>query len=326
MRVLVTGGLGYIGAHAVKMLHQNGYDVIVLDNLSNGHRDFHKWGELVEGDTRDEKLLDDILKEKKIAAIMHFAAFALVSESVENPNLYYENNVCGTLSLVKSAIRNGVDKFIFSSTCAVYGTPEEVPVSENHPKNPVSPYGRTKLAVEWILEDASNAYDFRYVSLRYFNAAGADPDAEIGEDHSPETHLIPLALDTALGRRKHLYIYGTDYNTPDGTAIRDYIHVLDLADAHIKALEYLNDGGRSDVFNLGIGKGYSVKEVVETVKKITGVDFKVIETDRRKGDAEKIFANPEKAMKTLNWKPKYDLEYIVKTAWNWHRKRFGGGK
>ena len=271
--ILVTGGAGYIGAHACKALARAGYTPITYDNMVYGHAAAVKWGPLEEGDITDYARLEAVMRKYNPKAVMHFAAYAYVGESVEKPSKYYRNNVAGTLTLLESMRSCGIDKIIFSSTCATYGMPEQIPIPEDHPQNPINPYGRSKLMIEWILKDFAAAYDMRYVSLRYFNAAGADPDAEIGEDHDPETHLIPLVLDVASGKRDHIEIFGTDYDTPDGTCIRDYIHVTDLADAHLLALEYLMNGGKSDVFNLGNGNGFSVREVIAAALKITGCDI-----------------------------------------------------
>jgi len=324
LKILITGGAGYIGSHVVKALNEKGFEVVVYDNLSKGHKEAVLTGELIIGDLEDEKLLSRVFENNKIDAVMHFAAFIEVGESVKNPLKYYRNNTENTIKLLKVMEKFGVNKFIFSSTAAVYGNPQTVPIPETEPIKPINPYGQSKAFVEKILKDISKTKDFKYVSLRYFNAAGADPSGRIGESHNPETHLIPLILKTAKGERKSIKIFGTDYPTPDGTAIRDYIHVDDLAEAHILALEYLIDGGESDVFNLGYGHGYSVKEVVETAKKITGIDFPVEETDRRPGDPAVLVADSSKLKQKLGWKPKYDdLEYIIKTAWNWElNKRF----
>lgn len=319
--VLVTGGAGYIGAHTCKALFKEGYTPISYDNLVYGHRRFVKWGKLEEGDICDRRRLEQVMRQYNPMAILHFAAFAYVGESVENPAIYYHNNVTGTLNILESMKNCGVDKIIFSSTCATYGMPEQIPIAEDHPQNPINPYGRTKLIIEWILEDYAKAYDVKYVSLRYFNAAGADPDTEIGEDHNPETHLIPLVLDAASGKRKYLEIFGTDYDTRDGTCIRDYIHVSDLADAHVLSLAYLNDGGPSDVFNLGNGDGFSVKEVIEKAVQITGRKIPWLESERRPGDPSILIGSSEKIRKALKWSPVYNsLDTILKTAWHWHRK------
>ena len=282
--VLVTGGAGYIGAHACKALAKAGYTPVTYDNLVYGHPKAVRWGPLEKGDIGDRKQLEMVMKKYNPSAVMHFAAYAYVGESVMNPKIYYRNNVAGTLSLLESMISCNIDKIIFSSTCATYGMPDQIPIDEDHRQHPINPYGRSKLMIEWILQDFAAAYDLKFVSLRYFNAAGADPDAEIGEDHDPETHLIPLVLEAASGRRNQLEIFGTDYDTYDGTCIRDYIHVSDLADAHLLALEYLNSDGLSDVFNLGNGNGFSVREVIAAAMRITGCDIPCREADRRPGD------------------------------------------
>ncbi|WP_297455326.1 UDP-glucose 4-epimerase GalE [Persephonella sp.] len=318
MRILVTGGAGYIGSHVVKQLGEKGYDVLTIDNLSTGHKEAVLYGKLEVLDLSDKEKLKEVIKNFSPDAVMHFAASIEVAESVKNPLKYYRNNTANTLNLLEVLQEFGINKFIFSSTAAVYGEPENAPIKETEPLNPINPYGKSKAFVEHILKDMSNAYGFRYVSLRYFNVAGADPEGRIGESHNPETHLIPLILKTAKGERKSIKIFGTDYPTPDGTAIRDYIHVEDLANAHIVALEYLLNGGESDVFNCGYGHGYSVREVVETAKKVTGIDFPVEETDRRPGDPAVLVADNSKLVNKLDWKPKYDdIEYIIKTAWNW---------
>lgn len=316
----MAGGAGYIGSHVCKMLYEKGYEVIVYDNLSHGFKNFVKWGEFVPGDISDEKLLDNIFKNYEIDAVMHFCAYIEVGESVIDPQKYYINNVESTLILLKTMLKNGIKKFIFSSTAAVYGLPEKIPIKEDDPKQPINPYGKSKWMIEQILEDYDKAYGLRSIRFRYFNAAGADESGEIGEAHKPETHLIPLIFDAALGVRENIKIFGTDYDTRDGTCIRDFIHVNDLADAHIKGLEYLLSGEGTNYFNLGSGEGYSVKEVIEKVKEITKRDFEVIETDRRPGDPPYLIADSEKASKVLGWKPKYDLNMIIETAWNWHKK------
>lgn len=319
--VLVTGGAGYIGAHACKALSRAGYTPIAYDNLVYGHRSAVKWGPLEEGDISDRRRLETVMREYKPGAIMHFAAYAYVGESVEKPSKYYCNNVAGTLMLLETMRSCGIDKMIFSSTCATYGMPEQIPIPEDHPQNPINPYGRSKLMVEWMLKDFAAAYNIKYVSLRYFNAAGADPGAEIGEDHDPETHLIPLVLDAASGKRAQIEIFGTDYETPDGTCIRDYIHVTDLADAHLLALEYLISGGNSDVLNLGNGNGFSVREVIAAALKITGCDIPYLESDRRPGDPPVLIGSSNRIKKKLGWRPLYDsLGAIIETAWRWHQK------
>ena len=325
--ILVTGGAGYIGSHAVKALQSAGYGVVVLDNLVYGHRDIAEEVlkvELVVGDTCDRALLDRVFSTYDIAAVMHFSAYAYVGESVTNPAKYYRNNVIGTISLLEAMIAASVNKFVFSSTCATYGVPNSVPIAEDHPQNPINPYGATKLMVERILADFDAAYDFKSVCFRYFNAAGADPSGLLGEDHDPETHLIPLVLMVALGKRESISIFGTDYPTPDGTCIRDYIHVSDLADAHILGLEYLLQGGKTDAFNLGNGLGFSVKEVIDAAREITGREIKVEVSDRRPGDPPSLVGSSDKAGKILGWQPQYpDIKDILSHAWNWHQKRHG---
>ena len=319
--ILIVGGAGYIGAHINKILNKNGYETLVFDNLSYGHEEFVKWGAFENGDLGNIEDIRRIFRNYPITAVLHFAAFTYVGESVEDPQKYYRNNVCNTLNLLQVMLEFGIKRIVFSSTCATYGNPVEIPITENHIQNPISPYGRGKLMVENILSDYSEAYNLKYVSLRYFNAAGADPDTEIGEEHNPETHLIPLVLDAASGKRKNINIFGTDYSTEDGTCIRDYIHVTDLADAHLKALKYLEKGGSSDYFNLGNGSGFSVKEVIEEAKKITGKEIVAVETERRAGDPPILVGSSEKIRSVLNWEPKYsDLSVIIETAWKWHEK------
>lgn len=318
--ILIVGGAGYIGSHLNKEISKKGYETVVFDNLSYGHEDFVKWGTFERGDLGNIEDIRKVFKKYPIEAVMHFAAFTYVGESVEDPQKYYMNNVKNTLNLLKVILEENVKFFVFSSTCATYGNPVEIPITENHPQNPINPYGRGKLIVEQVLKDYSDAYGLKYASLRYFNAAGADPDCEIGEMHDPETHLIPLILDAASKKREDIKIFGTDYDTPDGTCIRDYIHVTDLADAHILALEYLKNSGSSDFFNLGNGNGFSVKEVIETARKITGKEIKEVEVERRHGDPPILIGSSKKAMKILKWKPKYhDLSKIVETAWKWHQ-------
>lgn len=323
--ILVTGGAGYIGSHAVLSLQQAGYQVVVLDNLVYGHRDIVEQVlqvELVVGDTNDRALLDRLFAEHEIAAVMHFAAYTYVGESVTQPEKYYRNNVVGTLTLLEAMVAASVKQFVFSSTCATYGIPTIVPIPEDHSQNPINPYGMTKLVVEKILADFDQAYDFKSVSFRYFNAAGADPHGRLGEDHQPETHLIPLVLMAALGQRESITIFGTDYPTADGTCIRDYIHVTDLAQAHVLGLEYLLKGGQSNAFNLGNGSGFSVKEVIETARQVTGKDIVAIEHDRRPGDPPALVGSGEKARTMLGWSPEYaDLHKILTHAWQWHQKR-----
>jgi len=318
--ILIVGGAGYIGSHINKELSKKGEKTLILDSLIYGHKEAVKWGEFIEADLADNEAIRNIFKNYDIKAIMHFAAFAYVGESVTNPQKYYHNNVINTINLLDTMIEFGVKNFIFSSTCATYGNPIEIPITETHPQDPINPYGQSKLMVEKILKDYSHAYDFNFVALRYFNAAGADVDGEIGENHDPETHLIPLVLDVAIGKRADIKIFGEDYDTKDGTAVRDYIHVTDLADAHILALEYLEKGGESTVFNLGNGEGYSVLEVIECAREVTGVDIKAIKEPRREGDPAILIGGAKKATEVLGWKPKYaKLEDIISTAWNWHK-------
>ena len=322
--ILVTGGAGYIGSHAVLALQRAGYEAIVLDNLSSGHRELLEplQVELIVGDTIDRPLLDQIFQTREIAAVMHFAADIAVGESVTDPAKYYRNNVAATLSLLEAMVAASIKAFVFSSSCALYGVPKFVPLTEDHPFDPISPYATTKWMVEKILNDFDVAYDFRSVAFRYFNASGADPEGLLGEDHAPETHLIPLVLLTALGQRDSIAILGTDYPTPDGTCIRDYIHVSDLAQAHVLGLRYLLDGGNSDVFNLGNGSGFSVREVIETARKITGKEINVVERDRRPGDPPILVGSSEKAQRVLGWQPQFAaLETILNHAWQWHQKR-----
>jgi len=325
--ILVTGGAGYIGSHAVLALQRAGYQVVILDNLVYGHRDIVENAlkvELVVGDTGDRALLDHLFSKYNIAAVMHFAAYAYVGESVTDPGKYYRNNVVGTLTLLEAMVAAGVKQFVFSSTCATYGVPQTIPIPEEHPQNPINPYGASKLMVERILADFDVAYHLKSVIFRYFNAAGADPSGLLGEDHNPETHLLPLVLMTALGKRESVSIFGTDYPTPDGTCIRDYIHVCDLADAHVLGLEYLLKGGDSNIFNLGNGSGFSVREAIETAKEVTGKEIKAIECDRRPGDPPMLVGSSEKARTTLGWQPQYlDLKAIITHAWKWHQKRHG---
>ncbi len=319
--ILVTGGAGYIGSHTCKWLANSGYQPIVYDNLVYGHREAVKWGEFVEGDLLDKHLLRQTIQKFDIQAVIHFAAYSHVGESMTKPDKYFANNVGGTLSLLDVLKEQEVNNLIFSSTCATYGMPDYMPLDEKHAQNPVNPYGESKLFIEKALRWYQNAYGLKFVGLRYFNAAGADPDLEIGEDHTPETHLIPLILQSLLGQRSHIDIYGTDYPTPDGTAIRDYIHVLDLADAHLRALQYLQKGGESTFLNLGVGVGYSVKEVIQAVEKNTGLNVIAKEIDRRAGDPPVLIAKADKAHELLNWQPQYsDIDFIVKTAWGWAKK------
>jgi UDP-glucose 4-epimerase len=325
--ILVTGGAGYIGSHAVWALQQAGYKVLILDNLVYGHKDLVEnvlKTDLIVGSTLDKGLLTSIFAEHDISAVMHFSAYAYVGESVTNPSKYYENNVMGTLSLLDAMVAAEVKNLVFSSTCATYGVPQELPIPENHPQNPINPYGATKLMVERILTDYDKAYDLRSVCFRYFNAAGAHPDGLLGEDHNPETHLIPLVLQTALGQRDAISIFGTDYPTADGTCVRDYIHVSDLADAHILGLGYLLNGGESAKFNLGNGSGFSVREVIDAAQRITGKTIPVIEAERRPGDPPALVGGSQRARQRLGWDPQYsDLDSILSHAWQWHLNRHG---
>ena len=325
--ILVTGGAGYIGSHAASALKKAGYEVIILDNLSYGHQEIVDdvlQVKLIVGDTSDRAVLDRLFTTHKIDAVMHFAAYIAVGESVKEPGKYYRNNVASTLNLLEAMLAHGINKIVFSSTCAVYGMPKEVPMTEDHPHSPLSPYAASKDMVEQILRDFDTAFDLKSVAFRYFNACGADPSGSLGEDHYPETHLIPLALLTALKKRESLYIFGTDYDTPDGTCVRDYIHVNDLADAHVLGLEYLLSGGESDVFNLGNGNGFSVREVIETAREVTGLEIPAIESDRRAGDAPILVGSSKKVKDKLGWDPKYaDLKKIINHAWQWHQTRHG---
>lgn len=325
--VLVTGGAGYIGSHAVLALQQAGYEVLVLDNLSNGHRELVEQGlkvKLIVGDISDRPLLDQLFSEYPIASVMHFAAFIAVGESVADPGKYYRNNVAGTLTLLEAMVAASIKHLVFSSTCALYGTPQFVPITEDHPQAPMSPYATSKQMVEQMLADFDQAYGLKSVRFRYFNAAGADPGGLLGEDHAPETHLIPLVLLAALGKLESISILGTDYPTDDGTCVRDYIHVSDLAQAHVLGLKYLQSGGNSDVFNLGNGSGFSVREVIEAARQVTQREIKVVERDRRPGDPPILVGSSDKARKVLGWQPQYaDLNQILTHAWSWHQKRHG---
>jgi UDP-glucose 4-epimerase len=318
VNVLVAGGAGYIGAHTCLDLHNKGFKPVVFDNLSNGHREFVKWGPLEVGDIRDRRKLDEVFKKYKPEAIMHFAAAIEVGESTRDPGEYYENNVAGTITLLRAAQAAGIDNIVFSSTCATYGVPLSLPISESHIQAPINPYGRSKLIVEQILRDLDTYQDFRSCVLRYFNAAGADPEGRIGEWHSPETHAIPIAIEAALGRRPHFQVLGTDYETRDGSCVRDFVHVLDLADAHSRAVEHLLNKGKSFALNLGTGHGTTVKELVETVRHVVGRDFKVEYGPRRKGDSPVLVADNALAKRTIGWSPRHNLQSIIGTAWNWH--------
>lgn len=320
MAILVCGGAGYIGSHVNKQLNKEGYDTIVFDNLIYGHRKAVKWGTFVKGDLADMDAIEAVFEGYRIDAVFHFAAYAYVGESVKQPEKYYYNNVVNTLNLLKVMRKHGCDKIIFSSTCAIYGEPEHVPITEDMMQNPINPYGATKLMVEGIFKDYRKAYGLKFVALRYFNAAGADPDGEIGESHNPETHLIPLILDAASGKREDVKVFGMDYDTPDGSCIRDYIHVADLADAHLLAFHHLEEGNSGGFFNLGNMVGTSVLEVIESVRRVTGREFEVTFTGRRPGDPAKLVGSSGKAWRVLGWKPMYgDIDTIVAHAWRWHQ-------
>ena len=326
MRILVLGGAGYIGSHTALELVKAGNEVVIADNLVTGYRKAIPEGaKFYEGDLRDSDFLDNLFHQEKIDAVIHFAAYSLVGESVTNPLKYYDNNLYGTKVLLEAMVKNNVGKIVFSSTAATYGEPENIPILENDRTCPTNPYGETKLAMEKMFKWTAEAHGLRYVSLRYFNACGADESGTIGEAHNPESHLIPLILQVPNGKRETISIYGTDYDTPDGTCIRDYIHVTDLAQAHILAVQYLNNGGESDIFNLGNGVGYSVREVIETARKVTGHPIPATETSRRAGDPARLVASSEKAKKILGWKPVHDsLEEIIASAWNWHKNHPNG--
>ncbi len=318
MKILIVGGAGYIGSHMVKLLATAGHEVVTLDNLSYGYRDAVKYGEFVQGDLGDDKILDSIFSDGSIDAVMHFAGFIQVGESMTKPSMYYQNNVANTLILLDAMLRHQVKNFIFSSTAAIFGEPDYTPIDEKHNKQPINPYGHSKLMIEQVLDDYDEAYSLRSTCLRYFNAAGADPDGELGERHIPETHLIPLILQAASGRRDDIKIFGDDYATDDGTCVRDYIHINDLCDAHLLALELMMKNNKSARFNLGNGKGFSVKQVIDVAKQVSGKDFKVTMEPRRAGDPAVLVADANLATQTLNWQPKFaQLEDIVRTAWNW---------
>lgn len=320
MKVLVTGGAGYIGAHTCKYLHQKGLEVVVLDNLSSGHRDFVRWGPLEEGSTGDVAFVRSVLRRHKPDGVIHFAASSLVAESVARPDLYWMNNVVGSLGLLQALVAEGVTPIIFSSTAAVYGTSSMKPISESNAAAPQNPYGTTKHTIERMLSEFEVAYGLRWAALRYFNAAGADFESEIGEDHSPETHLIPNALAALDSNSARLKIFGTDYDTPDGTCIRDYIHVVDLADAHYRALLHLLEGGSCGIFNLGSGVGFSVRQIADAVENVTGRPLIVEHSDRRAGDPPVLIAEIEKARKVLGWAPRHSTpEVMIRTAWDWHQ-------
>jgi UDP-arabinose 4-epimerase len=322
--VLVTGGAGFVGSHACKALSRHGFTPVVYDNLSHGHEDAVRWGPLERGDLLDRTRLGEVIAAHNPAAIMHFAAFIAVGESVTDPGKYYRNNVAGSLSLMEATRDHGIKAFVFSSTAAVYGLPEVVPIPEGAPKLPINPYGHSKWMVECMLRDFGEAHGLKSMALRYFNAAGADPDGETGERHDPETHLIPLALDAAAGDGKPLTVFGEDYDTPDGTCIRDYIHVADLAEAHVAALQALLDGAGSNAYNLGTGNGFTVRQVIDTVEKVTGRAVPHSIGPRRAGDPASLVADPSAANRDLGWRPLMsDLDSIVATAWAWHQKVHG---
>lgn len=326
MAILVLGGAGYIGSHTALELVKAGNEVVIADNLVTGYRKAIPEGaKFYEGDLRDSDFLDNLFHQEKIDAVIHFAAYSLVGESVTNPLKYYDNNLYGTKVLLEAMVKNNVGKIVFSSTAATYGEPENIPILESDRTCPTNPYGETKLAMEKMFKWTAEAHGLRYVSLRYFNACGADESGTIGEAHNPESHLIPLILQVPNGKRETISIYGTDYDTPDGTCIRDYIHVTDLAQAHILAVKYLANGGKSDIFNLGNGVGYSVREVIETARKVTGHPIPATESSRRAGDPARLVASSEKAKKILVWKPVHDsLEEIIASAWNWHKNHPNG--
>lgn len=316
--ILVVGGAGYIGSHSCLDLHNKGFTPVVFDNLTNGHAEFVRWGPFEHGDINDRSRLDEVFLKHKPAAVIHFAGLIEVGESVKDPISFFHNNVSGTITLLAAALNARVDKFVFSSTCATYGLPHKIPMDEDHPQFPINPYGRSKLIVEQILQDLSTYQDLHSVVLRYFNAAGADPELRIGERHKPETHAVPLAIDVALGRRELFKIFGSDYSTRDGTCIRDFVHVMDLADAHTRSVQYLLAGGASTSLNLGTGDGTTVKELVEMIETLSGRPVPTEQAARREGDAPALVANSSKAAEVLQWKPNHDLKSIISTAWNWH--------
>lgn len=320
-RVLVTGGAGYIGSHTAKALARSGYEPVVFDNLSTGHASAVRWGPLVRGDLRNTSQIERTLRRYEIEAVIHFAASAYVGESVRKPRHYYQNNIHNSLNLMDAMLDTGVRYLVFSSSCATYGLPASLPLREDHPQEPLSPYGESKHFIERAMRSYSKAYGQRSVSLRYFNAAGADPDGELGEVHDPETHIIPSVLQAALGRRPAIHVFGTDYNTPDGTCIRDFIHVSDLARAHVLALAYLQNGGQCDAFNLGTGTGHSVREVISVAEGVSDRVVPVVCENRRPGDAPALVADPGKAMRVLGWQPEYpEIEKIVADAWSWQMR------
>lgn len=327
MKILVLGGAGYIGSHTVYELIDAGNEVVIIDNLETGHmKAVHPQAKFYKGDLRDRAFVDSVLDtEKNIDAVIHFAANSLVGESMVNPLKYYDNNLCGTKVMLESLVAYGIDKVVFSSTAATYGEPQSIPIVETDPTRPTNCYGETKLSMERMFYWTGVAHNLRFVSLRYFNACGAHISGQIGEDHNPETHLIPLILQAASGKRDHISIFGTDYDTVDGTCVRDYIHVTDLAQAHILAVRYLMDGNKSDIFNLGNGVGFTVRQVIDEARKVTGADIKVVEEGRRAGDPATLIASSDKAKSVLGWKPEYaDLSKIIETAWKWHSEHKNG--
>ncbi len=326
MSVLVTGGAGYIGSHTVYKLIEEGRDVVIIDNLETGHMEaINPKAKFYKGDVRDKEFLNKVFSSENIEAVIHFAANSLVGESMKNPLKYYDNNVYGTKVLLESMLNNGINKIVFSSTAATYGEPEKLPIEETDKTEPSNTYGETKLAMEKMFKWTSKAHNLKYVSLRYFNACGAHYSGNIGEAHNPETHLIPIVLQVPNGQREHVNIFGEDYNTKDGTCVRDYIHVTDLAQAHILAVDYLLNGGESNIFNLGNGKGFTVKEVIEVARKVTGNSIPAVVSPRRDGDPAQLIASSKKAKEILGWKPEHDsLEEIIQSAWNWHKKHPNG--
>lgn len=326
MSILVTGGAGYIGSHTVYKLIEQGKDVVVIDSLQTGYKQaIHPQTRFYQGDIRDEKFLNEVFSKEKIEAVIHFAANSLVGESMSNPLKYYDNNVYGTKVLLQAMIDNGIKNIVFSSTAATYGEPEKLPILESDKTEPTNTYGETKLAMEKMFKWTSKAHDLRYVSLRYFNACGAHESGKIGEAHIPETHLIPLILQVPNKKREHINIFGNDYNTKDGTCVRDYIHVVDLAQAHILAVKYLLEGNKSDIFNLGNGIGFTVNEVIEVARKVTGHEIPAVVSERRAGDPAQLVASSEKAKRVLGWNPTHNtLEEIISSAWNWHKNHPNG--
>lgn len=321
MSVLVLGGAGYIGSHTVYELIENGEDVVIIDNLETGHIEaVHPDARFYKGDIRNAEFLDEVFSKEKIDTVIHFAANSLVGESVTNPLKYYDNNLYGTKVLLSAMVKHNIDKIVFSSTAATYGNPENIPILESDRTEPTNPYGETKLSMEKMIKWTGKAHNIKYVALRYFNACGAHENGKIGENHNPETHLIPIVLQAALGQREYVTIFGDDYNTPDGTCVRDYIHVIDLAQAHILAMKYLREGNESNVFNLGNGVGFSVNEIIESTRKVTGIEIKAVMGERRAGDPDILVASSEKAKKILGWNPKYtNIEKIIDTAWQYHK-------